>query len=1182
MKKFRGIQKYNLAITPVVLFLILISGYSYAYDISSIPYNDSNDKTQILPIVSTGSQVYYPSGTYYFLETDLRVSSRSIPMVWERTYRSNRVLKKNNQWVFGEPADGPLGFGWMTPWFVRIEGDAFVNEEGRYFYFQKDANGNYLPNMEAGFVLKKIASGHELIEIGANTYTFNVTGKLTSIKDQRGNTATLNYDTEGKLTSIKDVMNRHIFTFTYNAQAKISQITDIAGRTINYEYDAIGNLIKVTHGDEIIATYTYNTYHGITSKTNALSETYTIEYYPTWIDKGVAKRIIDPIGTELIKQGKEPTGHEMTFIYDFQNRVFYYTDYRGITYKNIMNEKGQILSTDEIQNGQAVPMTKVEYLENRTVKTTDALSNVTLTQKDEWGNIIKRIDPEGNEWRYTYNIQSKLLSITDPMGTITKYEYDSYGNRTKEILASGTAEESTTVYTYNQYNELTAITKGTATTSYTYNNTGNLTELKDPVGNTTTMTYDDAGNLLSLTDSAGNKTEFTYDGNGNRLTHKDPLGNITKYEYNSANRITKFTDAPGNTTLYETDFKGRITAITDALNNKKEYQYDGSGNIIKIIEGSITTTMTYDSSNRLTSLTDAEESVTKYEYAGAGCSTCGGNAGSLNNPVKMIDPLGNAAYYIYDKAGRLIGERDRNGNYITYSYDPLGRLIKGTYPDGTTTTYAYDKLGRLLNALNENTTLTYAYDQYGNITSYTDSRTGKTITYEYDLNGRRTKMTYPEGGTTTYAYNALNLLSSITNPSGKLFNFTYDALGRRTGLTYPIDINTTYAYNGASRITEMVNKLDTTQITKNLYSYDNVGNRLTNTDLKGTHSYQYDSLYQLIKAIHPDIETEAFTYDKVGNRITETRGQTTINYTHASGNRVQTKNGETYTHDKNGNIITKTDATGTTTYEYDYENRLRKVTMPDGTIAEYKYDALWRRIEKAATSNGTITTIRYLYDGVNIVAEYGENNNLKTKYTHNLTVDDPLAMERNGKTYYYHKDALGSITAITDFSGTIVQSYEYDSFGNITYTKDPSFIQPYAFTGREYDTETKLYYYRARYYDAKIGRFISEDPIGLLGGINLYVYVGNNPINLTDPFGLSPCEDNCKEFRWKCKALAFTGGVACNTACTAACIWATGGTGVLFCRTTCAATCAFGTGTLYTYCDRTYEECMGKCKDCKK
>ncbi len=252
------------------------------------------------------------------------------------------------------------------------------------------------------------------------------------------------------------------------------------------------------------------------------------------------------------------------------------------------------------------------------------------------------------------------------------------------------------------------------------------------------------------------------------------------------------------------------------------------------------------------------------------------------------------------------------------------------------------------------------------------------------------------------------------------------------------------------------------------------------------------------------METEAFSYDNNGNRITETIGSATVNYTHTAGNRIETRDGETYTHDKNGNIISVTTTAGTTAYVYDYDNRLIKATMPDGTLAGYKYDPFGRRIEKNVTANSTTTITRYLYDGLNILAEYDENNNLKTRYTHNLIIDDPLAMERNGNTYYYHKDALGSITAITDSVGQVVQTYEYDAFGNITNQLNPAFIQPFTFTGREYDEESGLYFYRLRTYNPRIGIFMQEDPLGFSAGdYNLFRMVGNSPVNLTDPLGLT-------------------------------------------------------------------------------
>ncbi len=200
-------------------------------------------------------------------------------------------------------------------------------------------------------------------------------------------------------------------------------------------------------------------------------------------------------------------------------------------------------------------------------------------------------------------------------------------------------------------------------------------------------------------------------------------------------------------------------------------------------------------------------------------------------------------------------------------------------------------------------------------------------------------------------------------------------------------------------------------------------------------------------------------------------------------------------------MTSKTDSSGTMSYVYDSENRLIELRTPNAQLVTYKYDPFGRRIEKNV--NGVIT--RYVYDREDILFELDGSNNVITEFVHGHGIDEPIAMIKNNQTYYYHADGLGSIIAITDANGNVVQRYEYDSFGNIIYQQDTSFLQPYTYTGREYDEETGLYYYRARYYSSELQRFISEDPIRLKGGINFFRYVKNNPIKFIDPLGLEGC-----------------------------------------------------------------------------
>ena len=238
--------------------------------------------------------------------------------------------------------------------------------------------------------------------------------------------------------------------------------------------------------DSPIHRYTYNNYHGITTKTNPLNETYTIEYQ--YADRGIVSKITDP-------QVKA-----MTNAYDFKNGIFYITDYNGAKKKKIINEQGKLIQEEQIEGASSKTIKKIEYLENRTEKITDAAGNITFIQRDEWRNVIKTIDGEGNETRITYNTNKKPLTITDPLGNITRMEYDAYGNLIKLTQAEGKPEQTITSYVYDGYNQMTSATVNNLTTTYTYNEQGRVTAITDPRGNKTNVEYNAAGNPKKITD----------------------------------------------------------------------------------------------------------------------------------------------------------------------------------------------------------------------------------------------------------------------------------------------------------------------------------------------------------------------------------------------------------------------------------------------------------------------------------------------------------------------------------------------------------------------------------------------------------------------------------------------------------------------------------------------------------
>jgi RHS repeat-associated protein len=207
--------------------------------------------------------------------------------------------------------------------------------------------------------------------------------------------------------------------------------------------------------------------------------------------------------------------------------------------------------------------------------------------------------------------------------------------------------------------------------------------------------------------------------------------------------------------------------------------------------------------------------------------------------------------------------------------------------------------------------------------------------------------------------------------------------------------------------------------------------------------------------------------------------------------------------DANGNTITKTDSTGTTTYVWDDDNRLTSVALPgSGGTVSYRYDPFGRRIYKSSSSGTSV----YLYDhGINLIEETSATGIVVARYVQTKNIDEPLAMLRSGATRYYEADGLGSITSLSNGTGTVAQNYTYDTFGNLV-ASSGNLANSLRYTSREFDTETNLYSYRARYYDTSTGRFISEDPVGFRGGsTNFYAYVLNDPVNLLDLSGMCPC-----------------------------------------------------------------------------
>jgi RHS repeat-associated protein len=440
-------------------------------------------------------------------------------------------------------------------------------------------------------------------------------------------------------------------------------------------------------------------------------------------------------------------------------------------------------------------------------------------------------------------------------------------------------------------------------------------------------------------------------------------------------------------------------------------------------------------------------------------------------------------------------------------YDALNRLTQKSYPNSTSVEYTYDLVGKVLQVNDPTGTYGFSYDNMGRLIGTTTQYTflpsnNFTNSYTYDANSNRLTLTDPQSGVTSYAYDTLNRLSTLTPPtafSSTGFGFTYDALSRRTQMTRPNGVTTNYTYDNLSHLLSVLHQVSSSTIDGAAYTYDSAGNRTAKTNERTavTSNYTYDPLYELTQVTQSTNTTESYSYDPVGNRLSSL---SVSSYTNNSSNELTSTSAASYAYDANGNTTSKTASGNTTNYTWDYENRLISTVLPGtgGTVA-FKYDPFGRRIYKSSTSGTSI----YAYDGINLVEETNATGSAVARYSQGASFDDPLALLRGGTTSYYETDGLGSVTSLSSAAGSISNTYTFDSFGNQTGSTG-SLVNPFRFIGREFDSETSLYYMRARYFDSQTGRFLSEDPLGFSVGNNFYTYSLDSPINLIDPAGLAP------------------------------------------------------------------------------
>jgi len=368
-------------------------------------------------------------------------------------------------------------------------------------------------------------------------------------------------------------------------------------------------------------------------------------------------------------------------------------------------------------------------------------------------------------------------------------------------------------------------------------------------------------------------------------------------------------------------------------------------------------------------------------------------------------------------------------------------------------------------------------------------------------NGLKETFTGPDNFTYGYLYDTNNQLTGVQIPNSGFITISEYTWNRPKSMMLPGGSTKEFAYDPLMRVKSITAK-DPGQndLLNYLYTYDKVDNITQKATEHGSYDYGYDDLYRLTSTDNPDFDDDTFTYDAVGNRLTS--ADTTGDWTYNQNNKLGGYDDVSYVYDDNGNMTQKTVGGVVTKFFYNTEDRLSEVRDgSDNLIASYYYDPFGRRLWKEV--GGIRTYFHYADEG--LIGEYDSTGNEIKAYGYkpgSTWTTDPLFMKEGSSYYFYHNDHLGTPQKMTAVNGAVVWSAKYSSFGEANVDAASTITNNLRFPGQYYDQETGLHYNYHRYYDATIGRYIKNDPIGVLGGINRYLYANCSPLKFTDNYGL--------------------------------------------------------------------------------
>ncbi|MEW8692850.1 MAG: RHS repeat-associated core domain-containing protein [Candidatus Thiodiazotropha endolucinida] len=976
----------------------------------------------------------------------------------------------------------------------------------------------------------------EVVDVRGNTTQYDYqNNRLTRITDQENRITEIGYGNTGRVASetrIDTDGTRSVTSYRYDYDRTRKQIyvqvRDPNGGITEKWYDNESNLIRK-------AVNNIQVYSQTIDKANKRylirdqRDLETVEQYDSWYNR---IRTTHPDGSFTRARFESGT-----------NRVLERTDELGHITRFSYDAEGNLTQRIEAADTEVERTTQYEYdangllIEKRQLADANTQEAVTTYGYDTDGNLNIVTGPEGGITRYTHNIWGGVLTRTDPNNHTWTYSYDNAGNRLTQTVPL----QRTTIMTYDGVgNRLTITDPRNHSTHYAYNAQNQQITITDPLTRAIRMSYDPAGQLTGITDPLGNSQQIVYDLSKRPISQQDAAGNLTTLSYGErpgeGGGLTGSVNYPGqlNRTQYPTYLQ--------------TYDYDNRNRRTRVIDhldtGSAITTTTYDEVGNKLSTMDAEDRVTQYRYdvfnrlfeiIEPQDQSTYFSYDNRDNLLSVTDPNGHTTRYTYDRADRKTSEIRPGGQTISYAYDPAGNLTT-TDPDGRRTVNTYDDANQLVNqvhyapgATDPERTVSYSYDDNSNLTGWSDGAISATLVY--DVNNRKTSETVNYGSfslTHSYTYDAAGNKRTYTGPDNITVTYhrvndqlnrielpnegsiTYNSYrwNQPTRITYP---------GGSNRQTEYDNLLRPTRILTEdpgqnplldyQYNYDATGNILQKTTQAKTIDYDYDLLQRLTEAAattqpetgEPQTETEGWQYDPNGNRTQDNLNPGGWDYD--VNDRLQNSPIATYSYDQAGNTISKTEGGITTTYRYNAEGGLARIEDANQTlIAEYTYDPFGKRIKKQTQSE--ILYFHYADEG--LVGEFDGTGNPIRLYGYqpdSIWTTDPIYQKTTQGYAYYQNDHLGTPQQLIQKNGAKVWEGDYRAFGELT-IETGIWENRLRFAGQYFDEENGNYYNYFRDYDPSTGRYLESDPIGLIGGINTYIYVGSNPVYWIDPNGL--------------------------------------------------------------------------------